>query len=280
MKDYIMLNTNLRMKSSNEFEKSFYKLMNNSIFGKSLEDVRNRINFKLISTEDQALRVKQLKKYTIFNDDLVGVHLHKQTVQLCKPIYLGQNILDDSKHLMYDFHYNFMLKKIQRNNIDLLFTDTDSLCYYIKKENIFDIMSMNRDLFDLSDYPKDHELYDLSNKKVIGKFKNETNEKIISEFIGERPKLYSYKVDGEDESHNKCKGVKTSVSNKLTIDDYKESLFNRKSKDIKQNNIRSYGHQLFTETISKIALSHNDDKIYICDDNIHTRNFGHYLNSN
>ena len=114
--------------------------MNNAIFGKSMENVRNRINFRLISTEDEAMRVKNLKKFTIFNENLVGVHIQKLDVVLNKPIYMGQTILDDSKCLMYDFHYNFMLKKFKRENIDLLFTDTDSLAYITRNQDINDII--------------------------------------------------------------------------------------------------------------------------------------------
>ena len=276
MKQYIMLNTNLRTISKNDFEKDFYKLMNNSVYGKTMENVRNRINFRLISTEKESLAVKNMKRFTIFNENLVGVHIQKTLVKLTKPIYLGMNILDDSKHLMYNFHYNFMLKKIKRENIDLLFTDTDSLCYTIRNQDIFQIMKENKELFDLSNYPKDHELYDATNAKVIGKFKNES-VKQITEFIGLRSKLYSYAVDKDSHSHNRCKGVKRNVvENELTIKDYKHTLETRESKKVTQNNIRSYGHQLFTEKQEKIALSAKDDKVYICDDNIHTYSFGHY----
>jgi hypothetical protein len=274
LKDYIMLNNDLRKASTNEFEKDFRKLMNNSIFGKFLENVRNRINFRLINTEDQALRVKNMKRFTIFNDDLVGVHQNKKEVKLCKPIYIGQNILDDSKCTMYNFHYNFMLKKIERENIDLLFTDTDSLCYYIRKEDIFEIIKKNKDLFDLSKYPKDHEMYDDTNNKALFKFKIECPSQII-EFVGLRPKLYSYM---DEETHNKCKGMKEYVSKTLRIDDYRNTLYNRKSLVKNQNTIRSYGHQLFTESNNKIALSYNDDKVYILDDNVSTRNIGHFMN--
>jgi hypothetical protein len=287
MASYIMKNTLMRQQAKNDFEKDFYKLMNNSVFGKTMENVRNRINFRLISTEDQALRVKNMKRFTIFDDDLVGVHIHKKKVKLNKPIYLGQNILDDSKHLMYNFHYNFMLKKVDRENIDLLFTDTDSLCYHIKKQDIFQIMNENKDYFDLSDYPKDHPLYDDKNKKVMGKFKNESVGedkqlkinvvRYINEFIGLRAKLYTFTHDGEIKSHNKCKGVKSCVVKKeITIDDYRNTLYNRENKIIQQNGIRSYEHQLYTERVSKIALSCRDDKVYICDDNVHTYNHGHY----
>ena len=276
MEKYIMKNTNLRTISKNEFEKDFYKLMNNSVYGKTMENVRNRINFRLISTEDQSLRVKNMKRFTIFNENLVGVHIQKTLVKLCKPIYLGQNILDDSKHLMYDFHYNFMLKKIDRENIDLLFTDTDSLCYTIRKQDIFQIMKENKEIFDLSNYPKDSEFYDPTNNKVIGKFKNES-VKQITEFIGLRSKLYSYTVDQDSHNHNRCKGVKRNVvESELTLDHYKNTLYSRESKKVKQNNIRSYGHQLYTETQEKIALSCRDDKVHICENNIKTFSFGHY----
>ena len=273
---YIMLNTELRTKAKNDFEKDFYKLMNNRVYGKTMENVRNRINFKLVTTEDQALRVgKNLKRFNIFNENLVGVHLHKTKVTLNKPIYLGQNILDDSKHLMYNFHYNFMMNKIEHKNIDLLFTDTDSLCYHIRNEDIFQIIKKNKDYFDLSNYPEDHELYDNTNNKVIGKFKNESPNQ-ITEFVGLRSKLYSFTAENDKKKHNKCKGVKSCVvKQKLYINHYKHTLQTKESKSIQQNGIRSYGHQLFTETQTKVALSCYDDKRYICDDLVNTLSFGH-----
>jgi hypothetical protein len=169
-----------------------------------------------------------------------------------------------------------MFKKVERKNIDLLFTDTDSLCYHIKNEDIFEIMKNNKDYFDLSNYSKDHELYDGTNNKVIGKFKNES-VKQITEFVGLRAKLYSFTTENDDHSHNKCKGVKKSVTEKeLTIKDYNETRSTRVSKEVRQNGIRSYDHQVFTETQTKTALSCNDDKVYICDDNTMTYNFGHW----
>jgi hypothetical protein len=273
---YILKNTELRTKASNDFEKDYYKLMNNSVYGKTMENVRNRINFRLITTEEEALRVKNLKRFNIFNNNLVGLHIVKKEITLDKPIYLGQNILDDSKVLMSGFHYNFMLKNIERKNIDLLFTDTDSLCYHVKNQDIFKIIKENKQYFDLSNYPKDHELYDGTNNKVIGKFKNES-VKQIKEFVGLRSKLYSFVADGDDHKHNKCKGVKKYVvENELTIDDYKHTMNSRESKKVSQNGIRSYNHQIFTETQNKTALSACDDKVYISDNNIDTFSFGHY----
>jgi hypothetical protein len=278
MKSYIMKNTNERSKSKNDFEKDFYKLMNNSVYGKTMENVRHRINFKLISTEKEALDIRNQKRdFTIFSENCVGVHLLKREVKLCKPIYIGQTVLDQSKILMYDFHYNFILKKFSKDDVDLLFTDTDSLCYHIKNVNPYKVIEQNKSLFDLSDYPKEHPLYDSSNKKVIGKFKNEMNEKYITEFVGLRSKLYTYKSN-DDKTGKRCKGVKKSVVKKeLTFDDYYKSLFDYETpKIIKQNNFRCYKHRIYSETIKKIALSGRDDKSYILDDRINTLTLGHY----
>jgi hypothetical protein len=264
--------------SNNDFEKDFYKLMNNSVFGKTMENVRKRVDIELVNTEDRAIKIKNIKRWTIFGDNLVAVHKQRMNIKLNKPMYLGQTILDQSKVLMYNFHYNFMLKKIERENIDLLFTDTDSLCYNIRNQDIFKIMKDNEELFDLSNYPKDHELYNPINKKVTGKFKNESI-KPIKEFVGLRAKLYTFTVDEENKSHNKAKGVKKSVAeSKLSIIDYKNTLNTRKSLSVVQNGIRSKQHQLFSEMQTKVALSACDDKVYIESDNIRTKNFGHYKN--
>lgn len=283
MESYIMKNTNERKSAKNDFEKDFYKLMNNSVYGKTMENVRNRINFNLVCNENKALGLRNIiKKRTIFNEDCVGVHQLKTEVVLNKPIFIGQCVLDQSKYLMNDFHYNFMLKQFDRENIDLLFTDTDSLCYHIRKQNPYEIIAQNKDLFDLSAYPKDHPLYDPTNKKVIGKFKDEAVDGVmahITEFVGLRSKLYSYTTEENHvtEEHHKCKGVKHSVvHNELKTQLYKSTLFSRQCFKVKQNGFRSHKHQIYTEEIEKVALSAMDDKVYIEDNNIHTKTLGHY----
>ena len=134
MKDYIDFNTNRRKEANNDFEKDFFKLMNNSVFGKTMENVRNRQNIKLVTD------AKELIKYTskptfiggkIFNEDLAAIHCIKEKIKLNKPVFVGFSILDISKTLMYDFHYKFIKTKYG-SNAKLLFTDTDSLCYEIK----------------------------------------------------------------------------------------------------------------------------------------------------
>jgi len=283
MKSYIMKNTTERAKKdATDFEKDFFKLMNNSVYGKTMENVRNRINFKLVSSKEKAQGIRNtLLRFTIFNENLVGVHQCKQQVKLNKPIFIGQNVLDQSKYLMYDFHYNTMLKNFNRQNIDLLFTDTDSLCYHIKKEDPFKMMKEQAQLFDLSNYPKTHEMYDGINGKKVGKFKNESVNQ-ITEFVGLRSKLYAYTTDKsvnvkDDDEHKKCKGVKRSVvHHDIKFQDYKTTLFENQKLTVKQNGFRSYKHQIYTETVSKVALSFNDDKVNINKDNIHCLTFGHF----
>ena len=285
MSEYIEKNTLLRKQSKNDFEKDFFKLLNNAIFGKSMENVRNRINFRLIDNEKSFNRItSNIKKITEFGDDeeieMLGVHLLKKETLLNKPIFLGQCILDQSKHLMYDFHYNFMLKQFKREDIDLLFTDTDSLCYNIRNKNPYDVFLQYKDKFDNSQYPENHKMYDSTNDKTCGKFKNEAVKKgkvyDINEFIGLRSKVYAYKVfDGKEDK--RCKGVKKSVCKKnICFNDYYNTNFTKENFNIKQNGFRSYKHQIYTETVSKIGLSCYDDKVYICDNMINTYSLGHY----
>jgi hypothetical protein len=279
LKQYIDLNTSLRAKAANDFEKDFFKLMNNSVFGKTMENIENRVDVRLVSTKEKGIKLSAKPNYsktTIFDENLVAIHMKKTNLFYNKPIYLGFCILDLSKVLMYDMHYNHM-KKRYGDKIKLLFTDTDSLCYFVETEDFFKDMLDNLDLFDNSDYPKDHFCYNTNNKKVIGKFKDEAGSKIIEEFVGLRSKLYSYKMFGEEDGHKKCKGVKKSVvENEITHDDYKECLFSRKEQLRTMNVLRSHLHDMYTEEINKIALSSDDDKRIISEDGISTYAYGHY----
>ncbi len=174
MKKYISLNTNLRAAAKNDFEKDFSKLMNNSVFGKTMENVRNCVNIRLVTSRHIAnkLAIKpNFDKNTVFCENLIAVHMKKTQLKLDKPIYLGASILDISKTLMYDFHYDY-IKKNYGQKSKLLFTDTDSLCYEIQTEDFYkDISGDVERVFDTSNYSKDHlsKIPTGKNKKVIGK---------------------------------------------------------------------------------------------------------------
>ena len=200
LKPYIDLNTDLRAKATNDFEKDFFKLMNNSVFGKTMENIRNRVDIRLVTRESQAKKLTCKPNYqhhTIFSKNLAAVHMKKVKLYFNKPVYLGMSILDLSKTLMYDFHYNYIKPKYD-DRAKLLFTDTDSLAYEIETEDFYrDISSDVSSKFDTSNYPKNHPSGILTgvNKKVIGMFKDEAAGKQIAEFVGLRAKLYSYKVE-------------------------------------------------------------------------------------
>ena len=282
MKPYIEMNTNLRTKAKNNFEKDFYKLMNNSVFGKTMENIRNRVNVKLVNTQERLKKLvskPNLKSPPkIFSENLVSVHMKKTNLLMNKPVYLGMCILDLSKTIMYDFHYNYIKPKYG-NKAKLLFTDTDSLMYEIETEDFYkDISEDVKDRFDTSDYPENHPsgIPTGINKKVLGMFKDEAAGKIIIEFVGLRAKLYSYIMD-EGEEHKKCKGIKKQVvATSIKHEDYKTCLTTGKEQLRKQNILRSYEHEVFTEEVNKVALSALDDKRYILGDGIHTLAWGHY----
>ena len=226
LKKYIALNTDLRTKARNEFEKDFFKLMNNSVFGKTMENIRNRVDIKLVTDKKKAEKLAakpNFKHCDIFNENLIAIHMKKTNLTFDKPVYLGMSILDLSKTLMFDFHYNYIKTKYG-DKAKLLFTDTDSLMYEIRTEDFYeDIKGDVKDRFDTSDYPSNHPsgIPTGCNKKVLGMFKDEAGGKIIDEFVGLRAKLYSYKTL-EGEESKKCKGVKRLVvKNSITHDDYK-----------------------------------------------------------
>ena len=281
MKPYIDMNTELRAKAKNNFEKDHYKLMNNSVFGKTMENIRNRVNVKLVNSEEKARKLIAKPNYRsckIFSENLISVHMKKTSLIMNKPVYLGACILDLSKTIMYDFHYKY-IKPMYKDKAKLLFTDTDSLMYEIETEDFYkDISGDVKDRFNTSDYPDNHPsgIPTGINKKVLGMFKDEAMGKIIKEFVGLRAKLYSYEMF-EGEESKKCKGIKKRVVEKsITHEDYKTCLLTGKEQLRKQNIIRSYDHEVYTEEVNKVALSAEDDKRYILDDGIHTLAWGHY----
>ena len=230
LKKFIDFNTNKRKHAKNAFEKDFFKLLNNSIFGKTMENLRKRVDVKLVTNEKQLMKLTSKPTYVsskIFNENLVAVHKIKETLTLNRPAYVGMCILDLSKTLMYDFHYNY-IKKRYGSKAQLLFTDTDSLCYEIETEDIYADLWKDRQLFDNSDYPKDNKYFDTTNKKVIGKFKDEAASIPITEFIDLRSKMYSY-IKVNLKGCKTAKGIKKNIiKNTIKHENYKETLFGSK----------------------------------------------------
>ena len=167
LKPYIDFNTEKRKNAKNESEKDFFKLMNNSVFGKTMENVRKRCNIKLETDRDHLLKQAAKPEYSgckIINENLVVVQMKHRFIKFDKPSYAGMCILDLSKVLMYDFHYNFIKAKYG-DLVQLLFTDTDSLFYQIRTDDVYVDLDNYRYLFDNSDYSKSSKFYFDFNKK-------------------------------------------------------------------------------------------------------------------
>ena len=282
MKSYIDKNTKLRMQSKNTFEKNFFKLMNNSVFGKTMENIRKRTDIRLVTTPEQAIKLINKPNYThrtTFSDNLVAIHMGKTEIYMNKPVYLGMCILDISKTLMYDFYYGY-LKPKYGDKVRLLFTDTDSLMIEVETEDFYkDIAPDVHKWFDTSNFPTNHSsgISTGVNKMVIGMFKSEVGGKIITEFVGLRAKNYAYLCEGEE--YKKCKGIKMNVTKKdISFKDYKDCLFEDVRIRRKMNVLRSHGHDVYSEEINKIALAANDDKRVVLKDGVHTLAHGHFRN--
>ena len=278
LKQYIDFNTQKRTHAKNSFEKDFFKLMNNSVFGKTMENIRKRVDVRLVTSKEKLLKLASKPTYVsskIFNENLVAVHKIKEILTLNRSAYVGMCILDLSKTLMYDFHYNYIKSKYG-DKAKLLFTDTDSLTYEIETKDIYRDFWNDKDRFDNSDYPENLKYFDKINKKVIGKFKDEAAGVPIVEFVGLRSKMYSYTKDN-NKGGKTAKGIKKYIIKKnIKHEDYKEVLFNNKQMHHTMKTIRSNNHQLGSFELNKISLSCFDDKRFIHQNGITSYAYGHY----
>ena len=283
LKPYIDVNTNLRTKATNNADKDMYKLLNNAMFGKTCENLLNRTDYRL------ACSLKEVKKYigkptfkdfTIYNDKLVGIHLDPAVITLNKPSCVGIAVLEHAKLKVYKFFYDY-LKPKYGNRVKLLMTDTDSFFLKIETEDWYeDIKNDIPEFFDTSDFPDDHPAkLPKMNKIVIGMMKDELNGEIATEFCGTCAKSYAFAIQKDDytEEKKKCKGIKKNVvKNEIDIEDYKNCVLKRSGKTVKQTQFRSYNHDIYTEEITKVALSPHDDKGVILPNGIRTLPIGHW----
>ena len=211
-----MLNTRLRKDAKNEFEKDFFKLMNNSIFGKTMENIRNHKDMKLVTSDKKYLKYimkTNFKDGHPFSKHLFAAEMGKREITMNKSVYLGQTILDLRKTLMYGFHYDYM-RPNYGSKVKLCYMDTDSFVYEIEAEDFYkDIAKDMEKRFDTSGYSKDDSrpLPIEENKKVIGLMKDELGGKIMTEFVALRAKMYTYRKIDKGVEEKRCKGTKKCV---------------------------------------------------------------------
>ena len=191
MKPYIDFNTQKRKKATNETDKNHFKRLNNAVYGKTMENIRKRIKIRIVKNSQYFIKYTSRPtciNWKVFEKNLGAVNEKKILLTLNKPIYLGFAVLELSKWGMYNFHYNFMIRKF---NNKLLFTDTDSLCYQIYEKYPHKKMYKYKELFDLSNLPLSSKYYCSDYKKVLGKMKDEYNGKSILKFVGLKSNIYS-----------------------------------------------------------------------------------------
>ena len=221
------MNTELRKLGKNDFEKDFFKLMNNAVFGKTMENIRKHRDIKLVTTDKRRNKLVSEPNYHTMNyisEDLSIIEMNKTKVKMNKPIYLGLSILEISKLLMHEFWYDYMKPKYG-DNIKLCYMDTDSFIMNIKTEDFYkDIANDVEKRFDTSNYEVNRPLPTGKNKKVIVLMKDELGGKIIMEFVTLRPKTYLYLTD-DCKENKKAKGTKKCVIKRMIkFNDYKNCL--------------------------------------------------------
>ena len=251
MKPYIDFNTQKRKETTNEAVKNLFKLLNNSVYGKTMENMRKRIKIRLITNEKDFLKYVSRPTYIgyiNFDKNLVAIHEKKELLTLNKPIYVGNAILELSKLAMYKFYYDFVKKKCK--NPKLLFTDTDSLCIETE-EDFHEIMYQNKE---------DSKYYCADNKKVPGKMKDKYGGTAIWDYTRTKSKMYSLHKE-----HNSL------IENK----EFKDVHSNKKVIRHKMRGFKSINHKIYTYKSNKTSLSCYDDKRYILSDGINTLPYGH-----
>ena len=223
------MNTELSKKAKSDFEKDFFKLMNNAVLGKTMEKVRKHRDIKLVTTHKRRNQLVSEPNYHAtkwFSENLLPIEMRKAKVKMNKPVYLGMSILDISKTLTYEFWYDYIKPKCG-DNAKLCYTDTDSFIMHIKTKDFYeDVANGVEKRFDTSNYEVNRPLPTRKNKKVIGLVKDELGGKIMTEFAALRPKTYAYLMD-DDSEVKKAKGTKKCVIKRvLKCNDYKDCLLN------------------------------------------------------
>ena len=225
MRPYIDFNTARRAAATSKFEKDMFKLMNNAIFGKTCENVEKRIRVLLKTTGAQIKKYgmrPDLQDIRLVGSGLAVITLRKTRVVYDRPLAIGAAITDISKTFMYDFHYGHIQPRYGAS-ARLLFTDTDSLAYHIRTPDVYKDMAERLELFDTSEYPRDHFCYSAVNATVVLKMKDEYKSEPIRAFVGLRPKMYC--ILGSDGGEKAtAKGIKRSAAKALRFEAYKVAL--------------------------------------------------------
>jgi hypothetical protein len=278
LKEFIMWCTENRKKAKNDFEKDFYKLTVNSLFGRSIMQKRDRQNIRFVKNETQIRRLAKKATFQDFiplNDSIGLVVMKKLTCYLSTPIYTGVTCLENARDWMIRFWYLY-LKEMYEDRVKLNMTDTDSFLYYLKAEPGEDpyedmLKDENKHFFDMSEFdskdPMFGKFYNDENKKALGKFKVvNAADGAIEKSVFLKPKMYSY-ITSKNVLELKAKGLPTRyVKNNYTFQDYLDVLKKGIETSCTHTSIRTVRHQLYTAVTTKRGLNNFCGKRYLIDD--------------
>jgi hypothetical protein len=279
LKPYVQANTELRAKSKDPVETKLRKDMNNSIYGKTCENLTKRTDIKLVTSKEtceKLINKPHCRRFQVFTPELAAVELQKIKCLINKPTYVGFAVLELSKLHMYKFHYNCM--RTWYPSSELLFTDTDSLVYQIFTDDLYVELASRREHFDFSGYPESHPLFGCENKMVMGKMKDESSGEIITEFVGLRPKMYSYTTLTADDSlkeSKRAKGIQRVAVATLQHRNYLAQLQKPQENYVNIRRIGQKHHRIYTMESEKRGLCAFDDKRFLLPDGVHTLAHGH-----
>ena len=288
LKTYIDFNSKKRQESKSKFSSDFFKLCNNAIYGKFIEDIRKRTNVSLIKDErkaEKAISKPQYKGFRVLDAEVTLVQSGKRIVVLNKPIACGFMVLENAKCIMGEFWYN-VLKPRYGSDLKLLLSDTDSFIYAVYTDDGYEDLAALGDYMDLSGYNSKTPLgkfYNSDNRKVPGKFSDERPHEIIKEVIALKPKMYSLRTKTllcpniqKDRHSATVKGVSRSAKKKISHDDFMGVLKNQNATTCINRSIRSFNRTLYSIEVKKRSLFAYDDKKFILENGIDTLSYGHH----
>ena len=267
-RDYIDYNSNRRKESMNEFEKDFYKQKNNSLFGKSLENKRNRCDYHLCNNPKSLLKATSQHRFinaVEFDENLVAAQMTNANVELNAPIAIGAANLDISKTIMYKIAYNNfpMYERLYDCKLNIVGGDTDSLFFEaigIDLQSVLYPKMFEDGLLDTSNYDVTNPIFSNISKAKLGCIKDEFAGKPCKEFVLLRPKSYSMKTFNKDLDKKKSKGVPKRKIKAFQHDDFRNVLINQSEMSTNCRRMQSISHTVYNVEMHKIALSYADDK--------------------
>lgn len=292
LRDFVTLNTNLRINAPTKARSNAFKLCINGCFGRFLLNKDKYTNFHLkthFENDSRKFGISHyinsplFKRLIIFNENLIGIESYKKTIKFDVPIIVGFCILESSKFKLYDFYYNYIMKRFPRS--ELAYVDTDSYIFKTYSNNIFEDLKNDikndKIFFDNSNYSDSVlEKYDFNkqlNKNKLGAIKDELGGEIIKSYTGLSSKVYAISTLKNDEMIKKCKGISRDiVQKKISRQDYLNCVYNKDLNIIlEQKIIQSKKHVLYTEIVNKVGLTSKDTKRHLLEDRIHTLALGH-----